>query len=329
MRLSRRMLAGMMTFLLAGSAGLILSEHHPEMDALQLAIVTATPLPPVTPTLIATTPPSPTPVPRIMTTPIVRQPAQVNGIPLEQIAVLPPGTRRRVKMIYDLGQILGRNAQAFSRLGDSVIENPHFLARFDGGEYNLGQYAYLQGVLDYYAGSYGRQGVAVRRGLHSWSVFDPLWAPEPDCWPEETLIACEFRLNNPAILFIRLGSNDFGVPESFEKALRQIIEYCMNHGVIPILSTKADRYKDPADVNNTIIRKLAGEYRIPLWDFDVVAGTIPGKGIGADGVHLTTFFAHDYRQPHAFQTGYGLQNLTALMVLDAVWQITQNGNASE
>ncbi|MCU0510951.1 MAG: SGNH/GDSL hydrolase family protein [Anaerolineae bacterium] len=278
---------------------------------------TATPLPP---TATPTPPPTATPPPP---TPVIPFPASINGVASADIIGLPPTVRRRIAMLADLGQIMGRNPRAFSRLGDSVIENPHFLARFDESAYNLGDYAYLAPVIAYYQGSFGRQGVAVRRGLHSWSVFDPLWAGQGDCFANETLIACELRLNNPSILFIRLGSNDFGVPDSFDKAMRRIVEYAMNAGVIPILSTKADRFRDPDDVNNTIIRQIAADYWLPLWDFDRVAATIPGKGIGSDGVHLTTFFAHDYTQPQGFQTGYGLQNLSALMALEAVWQVIQ------
>lgn len=250
-------------------------------------------------------------------------PANVNGILVDSIAPMPPDVRERVRQIYDLGKIMGRNPNAFSKVGDSVIENPHFLARFDDRDYQLGMYAYLQPVIDYYAGSFGRQGVAVQRGMHSWSVFDPFWANSPSCIPNETVIACEFRLNNPAVVFIRLGSNDVGVPDSFEREMRRIVEYSMVNGVIPILGTKADRREGMDNINNRILRQIATDYHIPLWDFDAVAGTIPGRGLGNDGVHLTTFYAHDYTQPAAFTTGHGIHSLTALIVLDRVWQIVK------
>jgi hypothetical protein len=336
----RRWWLGLGALILAGGVWIALGGQRPDFTSLLVPPPTATPTitpsptptatftptftPTHTPTATPTNTPTATFTPTMTPTPIIPYPAVVNGIPSEQIVLLPSNVRKRIKNIYDLGQILGRNSRAFSRVGDSVIENPHFFARFDETEYQLGAYAYLQPVIDYYAGSFGRQGVAVKRGLHSWSVFDPLWAA-PECLPNESMMVCEFRLNNPSIVFIRIGSNDYGVPESFEQSMRQMIEFSMNHGVIPILTIKADRFKDPEDINNTIIRRLAGEYWIPLWDFDRVASTIPGKGIGADGVHLTTYFAHDYTQPQAFQTGYGLQNLTALMTLDAVWQIILNG----
>ena len=74
------------------------------------------------------------------------------------------------------GQSLGRNHNAFSKLGDSVTLTDHYLTRFDSGHYVLGPYEYLQSTIDHYNGSFGRYGVATKVGLHAWSIFDPLWA---------------------------------------------------------------------------------------------------------------------------------------------------------
>ncbi len=248
-------------------------------------------------------------------------PTQINGIPYEQFIVLPDEVVQHIREIAITGRNLGRNPHAFSKLGDSTIDNPYFLARFDGGDYNLGDYAYLQAVIDYYAGSFGRQSAAVRVGLHTWSVMDSMWANHAMCNPGEHMLACEIRLNNPSIIFIRLGSNDRGVPGSVESSLREIIQYCIENGVIPVLGTKADRFEGMSNINNTIIRQLAAEYAVPLWDYDLLAGTIPGRGLDSDGVHLTTFFVHDYTQPLAFQRGHSVHNLSALVMLDHLMRL--------
>jgi hypothetical protein len=40
---------------------------------------------------------------------------------------------------------------------------------------------------------------------------------------------------------------------------------------------------------------------------------------------MTTFYAHDYTRPEAFQRGHSVHNLTALIVLDRIWgEIRQN-----
>jgi len=242
----------------------------------------------------------------------------VNGVALESIFSLSPSVLANVTQIYAYGQSIGRNPRAFSKLGDSTIENPHFMARFDEGTYNLGPYAFLQPTIDYFKGSFGRQGATVRRGLHTWSVLDPMWAA--GCAGGQHMLQCEFAQHNPAFIIIRLGSNDVGIPDSTERNLREIVAFCIQSGVVPILGTKADRFEGAGNINNDIIRRIAQDYQLPLWDFDLIAATIPNRGLGADNVHMTTFFAHDWNLPNAYTTGVGVHNITALMVLDKLRQ---------
>ncbi|MCB8986542.1 MAG: LysM peptidoglycan-binding domain-containing protein [Ardenticatenaceae bacterium] len=249
--------------------------------------------------------------------PLPPSPTSLNGIPLTSIVIMPPEVLDNARAIYARGQELGRNPHAFSKVGDSTIAIDHFLSRFDSGPYNLGDYAYLQRVIDYFPGSFARDSAAVRIGLHSWTVFDPIWADKSICGPNETSIACEFRLHNPSIILVRLGANDVGAPGLYAENMRQIVQFSIDNGVIPVLGTKADR-NEGSNQNNDILRQIAGEYKIPLWEFDPVAGTLPGRGLDVDGVHMTTFYAHDYTQPEAFQRGHAMNNLTALMMLDAL-----------
>jgi hypothetical protein len=228
-------------------------------------------------------------------------------------------SRQHAQEIFLAGQALGNDARAFSKVGDSTIENPFFLARFDEGDYNLADYVYLQGVIDQFAGSFARDSVAVRQGMHAWSMMDPTWADKGLCLANEGPLACEIRLQRPAVLLIRLGSNDAGVPDSFRAGLQEIIDYAIENGVIPVLGTKADRFEG-SNINNEIIRELAVTNRLPLWDFDAVASTAANKGLDVDNVHLLTFYQHDYSLPEAFQAGHALHNLSALVVLDLLWQ---------
>lgn len=243
----------------------------------------------------------------------------INGIPFDQIIILSPQTRANIQAIYAKGQEMGRNPHAFAKIGDSTIDVEHFLSPFETSPYELGSYTFLQPTITYFAGSFNRQGIAVRIGLHSWTALDPLWADKTICEPAETVIACEFRLHNPSLVLIRLGANDVGVPENFAHNMREIVAYALEQGVIPVLGTKADR-AEGSDENNAIIRQVAAEYEIPLWDFDRVAATLPGRGLDEDGVHLNTAFTHDYRQTEAFARGHTVHNLTALLVLDTIRQ---------
>jgi LysM repeat protein len=252
--------------------------------------------------------------------PSAELPLMLNGIAIDSFIVMTPQVVARIREIYAYGQSIGRDPRAFSKLGDSVIENPHFLARFDESDYDLGEYASLQLMIDAFQGSFGRQGFAVQRGMHSWTALDPMWAIDPLCEPRENVVSCEFRVHNPSFVFIRLGSNDVGVPEGFERNLREIVEFAIAQGVIPLLGTKADRRDGADSPNNAAIRRVALDYTLPLWDFDRIAGTIVGRGLDDDGIHLTTYFAHDYRNALAFQRGHGVHNLVALLMLDRAWR---------
>jgi len=50
----------------------------------------------------------------------------------------------------------------------------------------------------------------------------------------------------------------------------------------------------------------------------MLASTIPGRGLGGDKVHMTLFDRYDYSRPEAYLRGYGLFNLSALIMLDAI-----------
>jgi hypothetical protein len=249
-------------------------------------------------------------------------PAEVNGLPFHAFIVMDSAVLDHVREIYAKGQTLGRNPAAFSKAGDSTIESPYFLGRFDSSPYNLGNCRYLQAVLDHFQGSYGRQSMAVRVGQHSWTLLNPAWADKKLCHADETPLACELRQHNPSLVILRLGANDSGVTKLFEKNMRAVVEYLIEQGVIPVLSTKPDQRKGTEQVND-ILRQIATDYKLPLWDFARVAETLPGHGLGPDGVHLTGFYQHDYTLPQGLQRGHGVQNLTALIVLDTIWQVLE------
>lgn len=290
-------------------------------------IQSPTPTPSSTPSPTPSMMPSPTsaptqtPLPTPTRTPTPQPTHQfVNGVSSEEFIIMDDETRIHIREIYLDGQAKGRDPRTLSRIGASIIETDQFLVRFGIGDYDLGPYTHLQPVVDFFAPSLERYGVGIRRGLSAWMVVDPSRSDKSQCEPDEIMVACELRLNNPSVLIIVLGTNDIGSVERFEESMRQIIEYSLSEGVIPILASKADRYEGRNNRNNEVLHQLADEYHIPLWDFDVVAETLPGKGLARDNVHLTFLYEFDFNQPDSMQRGYGLYNITALMVLDEVWR---------
>lgn len=247
---------------------------------------------------------------------------EINGVPGQHILVMGAREATTVRAVFARGQDLGLQSHAFSLIGDSTIGAPYFLTRFETAPYHLGTYGGLQPVIEHFAGSFKRQGAALRAGLHSWSLFDPAWAGA-GCAAGEGPVACEIRLHRPAFAILRVGSNDGSARDLYEANIRRAVDYALDQGVIPVLSTKADR-KEGSDTNNEVVRALAAEYALPLWDWDAVAGTLPNRGIDPDdpygGVHLLSFPEQDFRLDYAFERGQAMQNLSALIVLDALWR---------
>jgi hypothetical protein len=117
---------------------------------------------------------------------------------------------------------------------------------------------------------------------------------------------------------IRLGSNDRGASGLFDSNMRLAVQIALDNGVIPVLGTKPDRFEGSGNVNNIMIRQIAADFRIPLWELDLAAATIPGRGLGTDNVHLTSLYPYDYGLSWALQRGHAVQNISALMILHTI-----------
>ena len=226
----------------------------------------------------------------------------------------------RVKEIYQKGLELGNDPYAFSKIGDCGSTPAWFLGDFDLGSkyYSLGNYQYLQGVIQEFQGSYGRTSLAAKSGFNASSVFTPLWADRSQCKASETPLDCEYRVHKPIIALITLGTNDVWHKDSFEPQMRKIIETSIADGIVPVLATKADNVEGDGSLNATIAN-LAAEYKIPLWNFWLAVQPLPNHGLQEDGAHIT-WAPNRFDDPQAMEKGWPVRNLTALQVLDAVWR---------
>jgi hypothetical protein len=231
------------------------------------------------------------------------------------LPVLPALSPRALAILRD-GIERGNNPRVFSKIGDCESETEWFLDPFDKGPkyFDLGPYEEdMQPVLEYYQGSFSRKSLAARRGFTAASLLVPLWANREKCGDEEAPLACEIRLNRPIVAFIMLGTNDASNPPVFEHRLRQVIEYTLSQGVLPVLGTKADNLEGDHSINH-IIASLAREYDIPLWNYWAALQGLPGNGLSEDGAHLT-FTGPFYNNPDALRRGWPVRNLNALQIL--------------
>ncbi len=237
-----------------------------------------------------------------------------------------PMVDQNAKLIYQKGIELGNNPHAFSKIGDCQSITTYFLSYFDTPRlYNLGEYSALQQTIDWYAGSFSRESLSVKGGYNAAAILSPLRADPKQCNTNENPIQCEFRLNHPSIVIISLEEWWAGHPENYEIYMRQIIEYAITQGVVPIIATKADNLEGTHQINQTIAN-LAQEYDIPLWNFWAAVQSLPNHGLIAlnssgekDMFHLTHSEGYYfYNDPSGTQSGWSVRNLTALQVLDAV-----------
>ncbi|HLO28623.1 MAG TPA: SGNH/GDSL hydrolase family protein [Anaerolineales bacterium] len=220
--------------------------------------------------------------------------------------------------VYASGQAIGRDPHVVSVVGDCESSSDWFLKDFSKDErfYDLGPYAGLQATIDYFKPSLGYRSYAAIRGATASTVLSPLWADPQACDRNETPLACEYRLHNPAFVFIALGTNDIHKIDQFEPKMHELIEYTLQQGIVPILVTKADNLEGNETINLTIA-KLAVQYHLPVWNFWAAVQPLPGHGLQGDGAHLT-FGANFFDKPENLQRAWSIRNLTALQVLEAM-----------
>jgi hypothetical protein len=238
----------------------------------------------------------------------------------ETLPIIPELSPRAIAILKE-GQALGNNPHAFSKIGDCESRTTWFLGDFDLGEkyYNLGPYeADLAPVLSFYAGSFNRLSQAAKPGFTAASLLSTLWSDRQVCQKNETPLACEYRLQKPAVAFIMLGTNDAVNPKTFEGHMRKIIEYTLEQGVLPIIGTKADNVEGDHYINRTMAL-LAYEYDLPLWNYWLAVQDLPQNGLQADGSHLT-YSGPFFDDPKTMRNAWPVRNLNALQILKVVMQ---------
>jgi hypothetical protein len=222
--------------------------------------------------------------------------------------------------LYRRGQESGKNPRAFSKIGDGEISTEWFFTGFDLGEpyYDLGPHQNLSPVIEHFAGSFERIGMAARRGFNTQKILDPSMSDVSVCQANESPLTCELRLYRPAFAILSLGTNQAWKPKEFESGMRQILDILISQNVVPILSTKGDNLEGDHGINRTIAC-LAEGYDIPLWNYWAAIQPLPNHGLQPDLEHLT-YGITDFDDANAMQSAWTLRNLTALQVLDTVWR---------
>jgi hypothetical protein len=231
----------------------------------------------------------------------------------------------RAREIHERGLIHGADSHAISKVGDCISDNRYFLSPFGWGEYNLGDYYQLQGVIDHFADSLAQDSLAAYDGLVTPAVLDPVFANPLACLPGETPLRCEYRVRKSSVAIIMFGAQDllFVSANDFDRNLRRIVHETIEAGVVPILSTFPGNTQmwNQTIMYNQIVVQVALDYEVPLMNLWLALETIPNHGLGPDGRHLSTplTYSGDLTGKN-LERGYPLRNLVTLQTVDAVWR---------
>jgi hypothetical protein len=233
-----------------------------------------------------------------------------------------PAVSETTRQIYADGQRKGNDPHSFSIIGDCLSLPINLFGNYGKGpnHYNLGDYTSLQPTIDWFKDSFNRQSVTLGDGFNTAAVLSPFRADPVQCNSTVTPLVCEFRLHHPSYVLISLGTDDYQTPPAtFESRMRQIIEYAISQGTVPILATKADD-REGGDAFNIIIARLAYEYDIPLWNFWAAVQNLPNGGLTGDDGHLSWGDPNRLDETYAMQVAIPVRDLTALQTLDSVWR---------
>ncbi len=235
--------------------------------------------------------------------------------------VIPEYVSEQAVLIYQTGLAAGNRPNAFSVIGDCQNVPAVFFGVFENPkEYTLGEEnASLQPAIDYFAGSFGREGLARVGGLNAAAVLSPFRADPDQCEADESPLRCELRANRPSIVIISLEEWWSKSPvDIYEGYLRKILDEVIASGAVPVLVTKADNLEGNNAINQTIV-KLACEYQVPLWNYWAAVQPLPAHGLWKDGFHLTVGL-NNFGDPLAMRNARPVRNLTGLQALDRVWR---------
>lgn len=263
-------------------------------------------------------------------------PATVADINFEDYAIIPE-IGAQAKAIYQAGIAAGNNPHVFSKLGDCMTENPNFLAPFSAGQFDLGEYASLQAVIEQFAGtparagqgwtddSFATVGFAAASGFNVAGPLDPIWANPKWCNAGESPLACEYRVARPSIAIIMFGTNDvtYTDADTYNYYLRTLVRITLDHNILPLLNTFPTRPEDAAKsvLLNQIVVKVALDYGVPLVNLNRALEPLPHHGVDpADTIHLNLppSARTDVFTAENLQYGFPMRNLVTLQALEAV-----------
>lgn len=233
---------------------------------------------------------------------------------------------------HSIGQSVGNRPNVFTRVGDSVTVSQPFLLGFGTGDYNLGEYGYLQDTINFfnvppregYPNSFYYLSEAAKSAFNADAVLYSEWADPSLCQTGESPLVCEYRLSKPSIAIIMLGSigSQQLSADIYRESMDRIVDTSIKMGVIPVLTTfpmREDYLYYPQSLQfNNIILDMVEKYDIPLINLWKAARQLPGFGTRDDRFHLSQGSTYYTFNGEENQFGVTLRNLLTLQALHEI-----------
>lgn len=247
-----------------------------------------------------------------------------------------------MRATFERGVALGNRPQVFVKIGDSNTANGDFLRPIGMNlrrpVCDYGAYSYLTETVAYFSvsprepftNSFDSTHFTVRDGLGTNGLLDPIWATDPACGANESLLECEYRVVRPSIAIMLIGLMDLEhhTIDFFRANLAFIVERSLELGVIPVLTTYAvltdyptaqdSLWEKSLDLNLAIL-DVVDQYDVPLIHLWRAQQTLPNVGIGPDRTHLKHSVG-DFCRFTGEEWLYGgtMRNLLTLQALDEI-----------
>ncbi len=277
---------------------------------------------------------------------------------LEAVPAIEGATRAHVRELHERGKRLGRKADVFGLVGDSITVSTDFMAPFSSNVKRKVElddesraaltFADGQSVIDVFRRTKAEPAETGERDSFSafraakvgasadWALVSEAGAP----------VAELMRRVNPSIVIVTFGANDAaaknGSPEQladeFERHIMAIVRFFEERGVVVILSGEM-RHGDapgvkacPSDgkpndwaiavaTNATVARmaEIACRERLPFIDLRHALDVATNYGLGPDSVHMTTFQeGAGVLDARGLDCGNNIRNFVTLLALKRV-----------
>ncbi len=247
-----------------------------------------------------------------------------------------PETAERLRSVVARGT--GLAPDVFAKVGASNTVNTNFLHCFAGANVDLAGRDELAPTVAFFKGGdaagttpYNRTSLAATVGWSAWSAI--AGSPSP--------LEKEVSAISPQLAVVLFGTNDIQARDLFkyEGNILDITDQLLARGIVPLLTSVSPRDDDAAaDLwvprYSAVVRAIAQARGVPFLDLERELRQLSDHGIGADGLHLTTYLSGGaargcFFTDAALKYGFNRRNLLTLQTLHRVRGVLSGGAAPD